>query len=102
MDETIKELLNREPSRWGNLPKSVFERDILLLQETVTKLTEEASLLMAKLLFAYQNKDEDFPRAFEVEAVRSAVSHLEKHYKGEMFSPSSFRKMLAEMEEKTE
>jgi hypothetical protein len=36
--ERLKELLNRKPSRWGNLTIKEFERDISLLQKACNDL----------------------------------------------------------------
>jgi hypothetical protein len=47
---------------------------------------------MADLLFAYMNKDEDFPHSFEVEAVSKAADILMKEYKGNQYSKEFFQK----------
>ncbi|NRD81161.1 hypothetical protein HPT25_28115 [Bacillus sp. BRMEA1] len=36
--ERLKELINRKPSRWGNLTIKVFERDLKILQEACNDL----------------------------------------------------------------
>src|SRR5690606_1577400 len=36
----LQEILNRKPSKWGNLTVKEFERDIKLLQERVQELEE--------------------------------------------------------------
>src|SRR5690625_143858 len=40
MTERLQEILNRKPSKWGNLTVKEFERDIKLLQERVQELEE--------------------------------------------------------------
>ena len=40
MTEQLQEILNRKPSKWGNLTVKEFERDIKLLQERVQELEE--------------------------------------------------------------
>src|SRR5690625_4100621 len=41
MTERLQEILNRKPSKWGNLTVKEFERDIKLLQERVEELERE-------------------------------------------------------------
>lgn len=49
MTERLQEILNRKPSKWGNLTVKEFERDIKLLQERVQELESENQLLYGKL-----------------------------------------------------
>lgn len=46
--------------------------------------------IMAELLFAYENKDEDSPHDFELIAVKNAVKYLTNHYCGEKYSNAFF------------
>lgn len=41
MDEKIQELLNRKPSKWGNVSIKTFQNDIRLLQQTVVLQDEK-------------------------------------------------------------
>lgn len=41
MTERLQEILNRKPSKWGNLTVKEFERDIKLIQERVEELERE-------------------------------------------------------------
>ncbi|PLS19542.1 hypothetical protein CVD28_03750 [Bacillus sp. M6-12] len=54
--------------------------------------TEDIPQLVADLLFAYVNKDEDFPHPFETEAVEKAVSYLQMEYKGTMYNQEFFNR----------
>lgn len=58
---------------------------------------ERCAEIVADLLFAYVNKDEGFPHAFEVRAVEQAVEFLKKHYKGEKFTNEWFERRLYEI-----
>ena len=40
-DKQLIDLLNRRPNRWGNLSIKEFERDILLLNNTVLELQQQ-------------------------------------------------------------
>lgn len=57
---------------------------------------------LANLLFAYANKDEDFPHAFEVKAVEEAVNILKTEYKGDRYSLAFFEGILKRIKELVE
>lgn len=46
--------------------------------------------MIADLMFAYVNKDEDAPHDFEIEAVNRAVELLKREYKGEKYTQEFF------------
>ena len=60
-------------------------------------MCEKCAEVMAELLFAYVNKDEDFPHQFEIEAVENAVSFLKENYKGKKFTDEWFQNRLDEL-----
>lgn len=64
-------------------------------------MEEKTTNLLADLLFAYVNKDEDLPHQFEIDAVEQAVKHLNKNYKGNKYSSEFFNGVLDEIKEKT-
>lgn len=55
--------------------------------------------VIAELLFAYVNKDEDIPHTFEIHAVEEAVMFLKEHYQGEKYTQEWFQKRLMELKE---
>ena len=57
--------------------------------------------LLADMLFAYENKDEDCPHNFEVIAVKNSVNLLLKEYTGTKYSPKFFTGCLERMNEKS-
>ncbi len=54
--------------------------------------------LLAELLFAYKNKDENMPHNFEIDAVISACEFLLEHYKGNKYSKDFFKSVLEDMQ----
>lgn len=56
--------------------------------------------IVAELLFAYVNKDEDIPHTFEIHAVEDAVKFLKENYQGEKYTHEWFQKRLIELKEK--
>ena len=55
------------------------------------KIKEESYIsLICDLLFAYANKDEDFPHAFEVEKIEQACDLALEEYKGQKYSKKFF------------
>lgn len=46
--------------------------------------------MIADLVFAYKNKDEDCPHDFEIKAVNNAIELLEIEYKGEIYTKKFF------------
>jgi hypothetical protein len=53
---------------------------------------DDINQIIADLLFAYINKDEDNPHAFEVETVEKAVAYLEVEYNGETYNKEFFQR----------
>lgn len=56
--------------------------------------------ILADLLFAYVNKDEDLPHDFELDAVKKTVNYLLKNYQGSKYSDEFFRGTLEDIEDK--
>lgn len=50
MTERLQEILNRKPSKWGNLTVKEFEGDIKLLQERVEELEKQSHGIELNLL----------------------------------------------------
>ncbi|MBL4952076.1 hypothetical protein JK635_07615 [Neobacillus sp. YIM B02564] len=61
----------------------------------------KAAILLADLLFAYINKDEDFPHDFEVKAVENAVDFLEKHYTENKYNLKLFKDTINRIRSKS-
>lgn len=70
MTERLQEILNRKPSKWGNLTVKEFERDIKLLQECVEELEQKNDRL---------KQEADFWRVEDREMMR--LSHENKRYR---------------------
>ena len=70
MTERLQEILNRKPSKWGNLTVKEFERDIKLLQERVQELEQKNDKLKQEV---------DFWRVEDREMMR--LSHENKRYR---------------------
>lgn len=70
MTERLQEILNRKPSKWGNLTVKEFEREIKLLQERVEELEKENRLLR---FIAEENKIAYEQRAKQNKRYREAI-----------------------------
>jgi hypothetical protein len=60
---------------------------------------ERASKIIADLMFAYVNKDEDIPHSFEIEAFEEGLCFLQEHYMGEKFNVRWFEDRLNKLKE---
>src|SRR5690625_1751113 len=87
MTERLQEILNRKPSKWGNLTVKEFERDIKLLQERVQELEELNRILSSdksmfiEELVREQQQNQCYKQALEFYADRD-------NYKLEHFDPN--------------
>lgn len=61
-------------------------------------MPNEHDELLADLLFAYVNKDDESPHTFELEAVKNAVDYLLKNYRGRKYTKDFFLRVLEEIE----
>lgn len=60
---------------------------------------KEAARLLGDLMFAYINKDEDFPHDFEVKAFEEALCFLKEHYLNDKYNMTIFDSHLASMKQ---
>ena len=86
MTERLREILNRKPSKWGNLTVKEFERDIKLLQERVQELEQKNDRL---------KQEADFWRVEDREMMR--LSHENKRYREALEEISQKRMAYADM-----
>jgi len=68
--------------------------------ELLEKGTIETDEILADLLFAYANKDEDSSHTFEFDAVRNAVVYLLKNYSGQKYTKDFFLGAWEEIKQK--
>lgn len=61
---------------------------------------EKASKIIAELMFAYINKDEDIPHSFEIKAFEKGLYYLQENYMDNKHSIGWFEDRLNELEEK--
>lgn len=79
------------------------QKEIADLRENVSAFeslrisSNKSSNIIAELMFAFINKDEDFPHSFEIEAFEEALIYLQEHYQGEKFNLRVFEDHLNEM-----
>jgi hypothetical protein len=62
-------------------------------------MDKKAQELIADLMFAYINKDEDLPHAFEIEAMEECLLYLQEHYESNKYSLKMFENHLNEMKD---
>jgi|SRR5690625_1897285 len=78
MTERLQEILNRKPSKWGNLTVKEFERDIKLLQERVEELEEFNRILSSdKSMFIEELVREQHQNKRYREALRKIIKEGE-------------------------
>lgn len=51
---------------------------------------------LADMLFAYTNKDEDFPHDFEIKTINETIATLKMEYKGSKYTEAFFEKVRLE------
>lgn len=78
MTERLQEILNRKPSKWGNLTVKEFERDIKLLQERVQELEEFNRILSSdKSMFIEELVREQQQNQRYLEVIEKVRSYME-------------------------
>lgn len=60
---------------------------------------DKSSKIIADLMFAFINKDEDFPHSFETEAFEQGLLFLQEHYLDKKYNLKMFEKHLTKMKE---
>lgn len=63
---------------------------LINLIDRLQKVNQTYCEVLADLLFAYVNKDDDFPHDFEVDAVKNAVQYLLENYQGDTYTKDFF------------
>ena len=92
MTERLQEILNRKPSKWGNLTVKEFERDIKLLQERVQEL-EEVLLELVK-------QNEELRKSIAFYSSESYNAHLERLLDRSEQQNKRYREALEEISQK--
>lgn len=59
-----------------------------------TERMQEATNIIADLMFSYVNKDEDFPHQFEIDAMRDGLEFLKKYYMGGKYTTKFFERLV--------
>lgn len=70
-----------------------------LIVKLIEQSRDQATDTIAELMFAFINKDENFPHSFEIEAFEEALYFLQQHYERKKFNLRMFEDHLNEMSE---
>lgn len=62
---------------------------------------DKSAKIIADLMFAFINKDEDFPHGFEVKAFEEGLLFLQEHYSENKYNLKVFETHLNKMNELT-
>ena len=79
MTERLQEILNRKPSKWGNLTVKEFEGDIKLLQERVEELERKHEYALDDLEIFKRNYKE---KRLESRRYKQALGRVLDFYPG--------------------
>lgn len=60
----------------------------------------ELKELLADMVFAYANKDNEMPHDFEIKTLNKACDYLDKNYIGNKYSEDFFKKVKKEINKK--